>query len=318
MPITMVKVPRNESVLEDFGPYATMMSLGQGTTSTQRKLADGLHGFEPGTQSTLLTLVQLASRPVHFFDVGAHIGMHSLIISSVYPASAVHVTAFEPTPKTAAVCRALAGANDFEIRIERCAVSSEDGTAPLYISPWETSNSLVAGFRPAQDVMQVPAITLDTYCARRGVFPSVIKVDVESYESQVVTGAMQVLEQARPSLVIEILRDTDPAAIEQTVGPMASLGYHTYRWTRADAWSECTPRDVVDQIAHDGNDWLFMPDAMDDGFRAALAAWRAAVAECRANHTVRVADDALPRPEYYRLPVLERAQSRLAGRRPGP
>ena len=311
----MVKVPLNESVLKDFGPYPTTLSLGQETTSTQRKLSNhGLHGFEPGTQSTLLTLVQLATpRPVQFFDIGAHIGTHALIIASVYPASAVHVTAFEPTPKTAAVCRALAGANDLEIRIERCAISDTDGTASLFISPWETSNSLMEGFRPAKDTVQVPSIKLDTYCAQRGVLPSVIKIDVESYESHAVQGATRVLEQARPSVVCEVLRDTDPAAIEQTVGPFASLGYHMYRWSPADAWRECSPRDIVDQIEHVGNDWLFTPYAIDDRFRAALAAWRASIADCRADSTVRLAPDSTPRPAYYAPRPLERL--RLGNRR---
>ena len=297
----MIKVPRNDSVLREIGRYPTALSLGQETTSTQRKLAhQGLHGFEPGTQATLLTLVQLAGpRSVHFFDVGAHIGTHALVIASVYPSDSVSVTAFEPTPRTAAVCRALAGANDLEIRIERAAISDTDGTASLFISPWETSNSLVEGFRPARGTVEVPSIRLDTYCRDRGVLPSVIKIDVESYESHVVQGAAQVLAQARPAVVCEILRDTDPAAIQQTVTPFASLGYHMYRWS-PDAWVQCEPREVIDQIEHVGNDWLFTPDPIDDRFRSALAAWRDAVAECRPEHTVRVAPATARRPEYYR------------------
>jgi FkbM family methyltransferase len=304
---TMVKLPRNPSVLRDFGPYPATLSLGQGTTSTQRKFCDGLHGFEPGTQATLLALVQRRTpRPVEFFDIGAHVGMHSLIISSVYPARSVRVTAFEPTPKTAAVCRALAGANDLEIRIERCAISDEDGTVSLFISPWETSNSLMQGFRPATDVVQVPSVKLDTYCAGRGVLPSVIKIDVESYESHVVNGAMRVLRQGRPSVLCEILRGTDPAAIGQTVGAFGSLGYHMYRWTRADSWRDCSPRDIVEQVPHDGNDWLFTPDAVDDRFRAVLATWRDAIAQCRADRTVRLPHDSRRRPAYYARRPLER------------
>jgi FkbM family methyltransferase len=307
----LVKVPRNESVLRDFGPYPTTISLGEGTTSTQRKLSDGLHGFEPGTQATLLTLVQLATpRPVEFFDVGAHIGTHSLITSSVYPARSVHVTAFEPTPQTAAVCRALAGANTLDIRVERCAVSDEDGIASLFISPWETSNSLMEGFRPAVDTLPVPSVRLDTYCARRGVLPSVIKIDVESYESYVVRGALHVLEEARPAVVCEILRDTDPAAIGQTVGAFAGLGYHLHRWTRADGWRECSADDIAEQVSHDGNDWLFTPERIGDRFRATLAGWRQSIAECRPDHTVHLTPGTTPRPAYYGLPRLGWLRSR--------
>jgi FkbM family methyltransferase len=311
---TLLKVPRNDSVLQDFGPYPATVSLGQETTSTQGKLVrQGLRGFELPTQSTLLTLVQLAGpRPVHFFDIGAHIGTHSLVVASVYPASSVSVTAFEPTPKTAAVCRALAGANDLEIRVERAAISDTDGIASLFISPWETSNSLVEGFRPTRGIVQVPSIKLDTYCARLGAFPSVIKIDVESFESHVVRGATQVLAQARPSVVCEILRDTDPAAIEQTVEPFASLGYHLYRWSPEDAWIECSPNDVVGQISHVGNDWLFTPKAIDDRFRSTLGAWCAAVDECGPDRNLRLSPEVGQRPEYY---ACGRGQDRRSRRR---
>jgi FkbM family methyltransferase len=305
---TLIRVPRSESVLRDLGAYPATISLGQETTSTQRKLAKhGLHGFEPGTQSTLLTLVQLAGpRPVHFFDVGAHIGSHALVIASVYPASAVKVTAFEPTPKTAAVCRALAGANDLEIRVERAAISDTDGTASLFISPWETSNSLQKGFRPARGTVDVPSIKLDTYCAQRGVLPSVIKIDVESYESHVVRGATQVLAQGRPAVVCEILRDTDPATIEQTVTPFVSNGYHLYRWSPIEGWSECEARQVVEQIEHVGNDWLFMPEAVDDRFRTALGAWREAVAGCKPKWNEHVAPGDAHRPRYHDIRPRQR------------
>jgi hypothetical protein len=147
--------------------------------------------------------------------------------------------------------------------------------------------------------VRVPSLKLDTYCARRGVLPSVMKIDVESYESHVIKGAMQVLRQARPSVVCEILRDTDPDATEQITSAFASLGYRMYRWSRTEGWRECSQRDVVEQVAHDGNDWLFTPDAIDERFRLAVAEWRGAIAECKANSTVQLARGASARPAYY-------------------
>lgn len=311
----IVKVPRNESVLREFGAYPSVMNIGEGTTENQRNVRSGLWRFEPGTQATLLTLVQLAgSRPIEFFDIGAHVGMHSLVVSAVYPADAVHVTAFEPTPHTAAICRSLAAANNFQIRIELCAISDEDGTAQLFISPWETSNSLMAGFRPAKDVVSVRSLTLDSYCAERSVSPSVIKIDVETYESHVVRGALRILEQARPSIVCEILSVTDPAVTEQMVTSLASLGYHMHRWLSDRGWIECSPQDIVDQIPHQGNDWLFTPDRIDDRFRDALTEWRTAIAGCTADTTVRVQQDrSRTRPVHYGLPE-QSARGRLLRR----
>jgi hypothetical protein len=162
------------------------------------------------------------------------------------------------------------------------------------------------GFRPVKGVVEVPSRTLDTYCDERGVDPSVIKIDVESYESHVVRGAKRVLERARPAVVCEILSGTDRDAVEQTVDAFASLDFHIHRWTRSDAWRECSPRDVVANIAHDGNDWLFTPAEIGSRFRAALHEWREAIAECRAERTVRLPSNPRMRSKYYSLRPLER------------
>jgi FkbM family methyltransferase len=303
----LVKIARNESVLRDFGAYPSAITLGGGHTENQRNFrTGGLYGFEAGTQATLLTLVQLAAahRPIEFFDVGAHIGMHSLIVSTVYPTDRVHVTAFEPTPRTAAICRTLAGANQRQIRIERCAISDQDGTAELYISPWETSNSLMAGFRPALESISIPTVSLDSYCAKHSVLPSVIKIDVETYEPHVLLGGLATFERARPSIVCEILDGADPEAIERALTALASLGYHQHRWNRAEGWSECSIQDIIDQVPHDGNDWLLTPDPIDDRFRAALTEWRSAIAECKGDPpTVR---------EQYERPAAAKPVGRSA------
>lgn len=297
---TLSKVPRNESVLREFGPYPSTVDVGVGDTEVQRIVRSrGMGSFEPGTQATLLTLIQVArSRPIEFFDIGAHVGMHSLVASTVYPATAVHVTAFEPTPRTAAACRSLAAANHRQVRIERCAVSDRDGSAELYISPWESSNSLMAGFRPAMESVTVRTVTLDSYCASRSVRPDVIKIDVETYESQVMGGASSTLRAARPAIVCEILAGTEPSVTTQTLGALTSAGYHMHRWTIEDGWLPCTAQDILDQVPHYGNDWLFTPEELDDRFRAALEEWRAAIAACGAETTVR-ANGATRRPGLY-------------------
>jgi FkbM family methyltransferase len=275
-----VTVPRNETVLRRFGPYPSVMDVGGSTTAMQRHVLEhGLAKFEAPTQATLLSLVQQAEQPVQFFDVGAHVGLHSVVVALVY-GTAVRIHAFEPTPTTARICRAIAAANHLPIRLERCAVSSSDGTAELYISPWDTSNSLTAGFRPAQDVVVVPTMMLDSYCARHDAYPDVIKIDVETFEAQVLLGALQAIERSRPTIVCEVLPYADRGATEQAVGELVLRGYHLHRWLRDAGWVECSAQDLVDQVEHDGRDWLFTPDPLEDGFHDAVHEWLAAVEHC--------------------------------------
>jgi hypothetical protein len=46
--------------------------------------------------------------------------------------------------------------------------------------------------------------TLDTYCREHGLSPTIIKIDVEGLEAEVLAGARSILEQSRPFLLIEI------------------------------------------------------------------------------------------------------------------
>jgi FkbM family methyltransferase len=299
---TFVKMPRNESVLRQFGAYPSALNLGDGSTSLQRGVvAKGLSSFEPSTQATLLALVQMVDRkPVEFFDVGAHVGMHSTVVASVYPADQVHVTAFEPTPQTSRICRTLLAANRLPVRVERCAVSAEDGTAELFISPWDTSNSLTAGFRPATEVVEVPTVRLDTYCARRGVYPDVMKIDVETFEPFVLLGALKAIERSRPGIVCELLPYADKDASMRALQALEGMGYRMHRWRRAEGWLPCTAADVVDQVEHDGLDWLFTPEPLDGIFREAFTEWQAALSASRREATVRVPrkDSMLP-PSFH-------------------
>lgn len=313
---SFVRMPRNESVLTQFGPYLSMLNLGDRSTSLQRGVAaNGLSGFERSTQATLLTLVQLAGRrPVEFFDIGAHVGMHSLLIATIFR-DAVHATGFEPTPLTASIFRSIAAANQLPIRIERCAVAAEDGTAELYISPWDTSNSLAQGFRPATDSFSVPTVSVDSYCATRGVLPDVVKIDVETLESQVLLGALQTLESAHPSIVCEMLPAADPERTRAALVALEGLGYHLHRFVTDEGWLPCSGDDIVGQIPHNGRDWLFTPEPLEGRFHDALEEWRTAILDCTGESSAVVPRDSTTPPATYRLhDEPEGVMRRLSGR----
>jgi FkbM family methyltransferase len=317
---SFVQMPRNESVLRQFGAYPSALNVGDGSTSLQSGVVkNGLSGFEPSTQATLLALVQVAAGrgPVEFFDIGAHVGMHSLLIATAYPADTVHATGFEPTPLTSSIFRSLAAANQLAIRIERCAVAAEPGTAELYISPWDTSNSLAEGFRPATDSFSVPTVSVDSYCATRGIRPDVVKIDVETLESKVLLGALATLEQSPASIVCEMLPAAEPEQTGAALGALERIGYHLHRFMREDGWLACSAEDIVNQVHHYGRDWLFTPEPLDDRFHQAFQGWRAAIAECIADTATPVHRNSTRPPARYRPHGREDAAGvvrRLSGR----
>jgi len=133
---------------------------------------DGLAGYEIPTQATLLALMQRAPRNAVFFDVGAHIGLYSAMIATVYRTRGVNIFAFEPTPATLKICHAIRDDNHLDYEIVESAVSSQPGTADLFLSDtWDTSNSLNSHHRNSTAAVTVPVITLDMFSAERGLDP---------------------------------------------------------------------------------------------------------------------------------------------------
>ena len=74
-------------------------------------------------------------------------------------------------------------------------------------------------------------LTLDDYCARAGP-PDLIKIDVEAYQTKAVSGAKEVLQTAKPAVIIE-LHDAEKTARlstsnAETVSLLREAGYRGY------------------------------------------------------------------------------------------
>jgi len=240
-----------------------------------------LASYEPDTQATLLALVEVAPAPVEFFDIGAHIGLYSTLISVVFGEDKVRVRAFEPTPKTARIARRLAEVNGAPVVLHEMALSSEPGTATLYVSAKaETSNSLAVGFREALDEIKVEVSTLDAFCAAHAAAPDVVKIDVETFEAQVLMGGLKTFESARPAIVIELLRGDRLEESLAALGELADVGYVAYRLTARGAWKLTAMSDVRSHISRVSRDWLLVPGRLPAGFAKAKKRWMRAISAC--------------------------------------
>lgn len=161
-------------------------------------------------------------------DIGANIGLYTLLFAKlVGPAGTV--VAFEPDPANhdrLLSNLALNGAGN--VTPERFAVYSEPGTVTLNrfrrgLGPWSTLGSPVlpdparAGrtTAPVESVL-VEAVTLDGYCAERGIERvRLLKVDVEGAELDVLQGAASLLGG----------RSIDAVLFEVSLPQTASLGH---------------------------------------------------------------------------------------------
>jgi FkbM family methyltransferase len=140
-----------------------------------------------------------------FLDVGANFGIHS------YPFAAwgYRCVAFEPQSVCVEYLRRVSALNRFgDFRIESCAVGEDEVGVQFFASSgtWQSSfdRTHVEPFGLVS-AMSVDSVSLDTYCARERIDPTLIKIDVETWEWHVLKGASLLIERLRPDLVIEIL-----------------------------------------------------------------------------------------------------------------
>jgi FkbM family methyltransferase len=142
-----------------------------------------------------------------FYDVGAHIGVFSLIAARNLGVQG-SVFAFEPDPSNVRRIKENASRNQLEaIRIIPKAVSSTDGRLRFQRASFQSSMNrgvLVEATSAYQaSTIEVDSITLDAV-AREHVLPSLIKIDVEGFEAAVLLGSEEIFQSAKPLLVCEI------------------------------------------------------------------------------------------------------------------
>lgn len=154
-------------------------------------------------------LFSLALRNRTAVDVGAHrAGYAYWMHPQTGPAGCV--VGFEPQPELAAELRALRRAFGLQrLHIEEAALSDVAGEATL-LRPdkhWGGASLLEpsrADAGAACTAFSVRCLRLDDYLAEHRLPPvGLVKIDVEGHEARVVRGALAMLREDRPALILE-------------------------------------------------------------------------------------------------------------------
>lgn len=155
--------------------------------------------YERAVQNAFEALVR---RGDVVWDIGAHIGFFSLLASRLVGQSG-RVVAFEPVDENRSRLEknlSLNRAHNVALRSE--AIGGEDGSAVLH--PHGSSSMWTLGHGEASSASRVvPCITLDEV-VRNTRPPTLIKVDAEDVELDVLRGARRLLSEHRPTVVIEL------------------------------------------------------------------------------------------------------------------
>jgi FkbM family methyltransferase len=154
-------------------------------------------------------------------DVGANVGIVSGQLANQTGPSG-HVWACEPIPANAERIRGLVNTNRLsQIRTFDVAIGAEDGELLLRLpGPGGSGWASVTASWIDSDEIRVSARSLDSVIEQSGPPArrlSLIKIDVEGYESQVIAGSVRTLAQYHPLLYVEfndpILRDAGSSSL---------------------------------------------------------------------------------------------------------
>jgi len=163
------------------------------------------------------------------FDVGAHVGIWSLLASR---RSRVH--AFEPLQ--ADRLRAHALLDHADVVVNECAAGAENGTASFFAVYGNSGASALARRAETDVEVRTNVITLDSYAAEKKIDRvDLLKIDVEGAELLVLKGAHELL-RLEPAIFFEAddqLARSFGGTTRDVKQLLAGHGYGIYRWQRS-------------------------------------------------------------------------------------
>lgn len=176
-----------------------------------------------------------------FYDIGAHVGFYSLLAKEFITNGEIH--AFEPAPRTIECLEKSFSINKKgNIFLNKFALSDKTGRIQFYdksVGPGDGSGSstmireVIAGDDPSgYQNITIEAVSLDQYL-KNHFFPSVLKIDVEGAEVQVLKGGKQFLSKESPIIIMEIWGGERGRCFSSpAINMLYSLGYNSYKITK--------------------------------------------------------------------------------------
>jgi FkbM family methyltransferase len=185
-----------------FPYFGTQVYFPPGSLAFEVACAQGI--YEPDNTHLVRSLIAPASV---MFDVGANIGL--MAIPALYSCESLEVVSFEPSPTTLACLQRTVRDSRYAARwhiVEQGAAASP-GVRTFFTA--DARNGMFDGFRntgcggPMREV-RIPVTTVDDEWRARGrPNVSLLKIDVEGAELDVLRGCTECLEQQRPAILTE-------------------------------------------------------------------------------------------------------------------
>jgi FkbM family methyltransferase len=127
-----------------------------------------------------------------FVDIGANIGSYSVLAGSC---EGVNVVAFEPVSSTFSWLQKNIQVNKLDKKVYAKNIGLADQEGTIYFSSnLDTLNHVVSKHEKNSSSIEVDVLTLDDVMKEKS--PTIIKIDTEGYESQILNGAKKTINNS--------------------------------------------------------------------------------------------------------------------------
>lgn len=195
-------------------------------------------GDELSVLADFLTALNARFSRAVALDIGANVGNHSLFFAKLF--QTVH--AFEPNPRTFGLLKVNSELAD-NIVAHNVALGSRPGKASLNFNPLNIGEASLNPIMRGPSDVEIQIERLDDLSGQLGQV-AFIKLDVEGFETEVISGAKTVLERFRPVIAFE----QNPSAFvdgrSAAADLLVSIGYRLCVLSKREAASGLLGRAV--------------------------------------------------------------------------
>ena len=211
----------------------------------------GRNKLEPGIRSLILKICKelTQDKKEHFFfDVGANIGLYTWEVAKICPDLKIMV--FEPDPNNIELLQITNGLTGSD-RIKLCSFAlSNKCQETAFEQDYLTSatGSIASGnqswiekyLNGTPNKIKIQTRTLDQISGKSKL-PTLVKIDVEGHENEVLEGGMRTIQKSKPVIIVESF----PPKQSKVTMTLKTIGYNIF-----DADSICPVReDTVNLFA---------------------------------------------------------------------
>ena len=199
-------------------------------------------------RSEISGLIHVARQGGTLFDIGAHAGIVSALFCGFNPANRAY--SFEPSPASVERIRAIRALNHLEGRmfVQPYAIGRAKATMEMLVDPaggYVQTQRFEHSMWSEPQKLEVKVEGIADASERLGVIPDFIKLDIEGYEYEAISGAIDYLARNQPVILLELhlnYLEERKVSAKEIVEMLSGRGYSFFTY----AGTPLRPRSLYD------------------------------------------------------------------------